>query len=465
LYHYVECPSEDFSVEQTPSKACILGTLSQALDLVEGQVEGHALRTSLIALRIGAAVGLSVEQLEDLYFTGVLKDSGCSNNSVRILKIFGGDELVSKRKVKFIDWSSPVQSLKFAIKNTEPNNSIGAKLRRMASNLAPPAAIMNEVTNARCTRGAFIAQKLNFRTSVAQAILYLDEHWDGRGAPNGRKSDDIPIVARILCLAQTFDVFHTAYGVAAAREIARRRSGKWFDPELVVACLAIEDDDPLWDDLRSEDLSTVAASKLPWLTSSAMDIDIDSICEAFAMIIDAKSSFTAEHSARVTDYAVTLAKWFGYSVEQLQTLRRACLMHDIGKLGVSTSILEKPGKLEPEEFEQIKLHPKYSDIILRRIPTWEAIANIASAHHERLDGRGYWRGLANSDIDLDIRLTTVCDVFDALTANRPYRDAMPLERAFGIIDKDSGSAFDPECVQALKECYGTGIDRSGQVAA
>jgi HD-GYP domain-containing protein (c-di-GMP phosphodiesterase class II) len=441
-------------VEQTPSKAAILSSLSQALDLVEGQVEGHAMRTCLISMRIAEDFGLSIEDREDLYFASVLKDSGCSNNSVRILKIFGGDELVSKRKVKFIDWASPVESLKFAILNTERNKPIGTKLRRMAANIGPPAAIMNEVTNARCTRGAFIAQKLNFRPNVATAILFLDEHWDGKGAPVGRKGEEIPLIARILCLAQTFDVFRSAYGLSAARDVIRKRSKKWFDPEVVAACNAIGDTDPLWTELDQENLSEVTSSKLPWLATAAMDTDVDRICEAFAMIIDAKSSFTAEHSERVTEYSVKLAQWFGYGQEQLQTLRRACLMHDIGKLGVSTSILEKPGKLDSAEFDQIKLHPKFSDIILRRIPTWEPLADIASAHHERLDGKGYWRGLDASHLNRDIRIATACDVFDALTATRPYRAAMPLEKAFEILDKDTGPAFDADCVAGLKELYG-----------
>jgi putative nucleotidyltransferase with HDIG domain len=452
-------------VEQTPSKAEILGSLSLALDLVEGQVEGHAMRTCLIAIRIAEILGLSVEDKEDLYFASVLKDSGCSNNAVRILKIFGGDELVSKRKVKFIDWSSPVESLKFAIMNTEPNGSLKDRLRRMANNIGPPQEIMNEVTSARCTRGAFIAQKLNFRISVANAILHLDEHWDGRGAPFGHRGDKIPLIARILCLAQTFEVFRTTFGTGAAQEVVRKRSKKWFDPEIASIFHSIPDNDALWAELESDDLGHVASAKLPWLTSHAIDVDIDGICEAFAMIIDAKSSFTAEHSKRVTDYAVRLAEWQGYEPEPLQKLRRACLMHDIGKLGVSTSILEKPGKLTPEEFDQIKLHPKYSDIILRRIPTWEGLANIASAHHERLDGKGYWRGLTAEQLDLDVRIATACDVFDALTAKRPYRDAMPVRKAFEIMDRDLGTAFDPDCVAGLKEIYGHREEMEVAVAA
>lgn len=134
-------------------------------------------------------------------------------------------------------------------------------------------------------------------------------------------------------------------------------------------------------------------------------------------------------------------------------MRRAGLLHDIGKLGVPTTILEKPGRLDEEEFARVREHPKYSDTILRPIPTFAAIAELASSHHERLDGKGYWRGLGAEQLSLDARILTAADVFDALTARRPYRDAMPVEDALSIMRKDEGTAFDPTCLSALSELY------------
>ena len=184
---------------QSPSKASILGALSQALDLVEGQPEGHALRTAKLALKLADLMGLSDQAKEDLYFAAVLKDSGCSNNAVRIQKMFGGDEFLAKRKVKLVDWTSNLESVKFAIAQTEAGNSIGAKLRRLAQNLGHPTKVMDEVTEARCTRGAMIAKMLGLNASVADAIQSLDEHWDGQGSPYKLKGDEIPLLARILC--------------------------------------------------------------------------------------------------------------------------------------------------------------------------------------------------------------------------------------------------------------------------
>lgn len=436
-------------MEARPSKAAILGALSQALDLVEGQPEGHALRTSRIAHRI--AEELDLTDRDELYFAGVLKDSGCSNNSVRIQKMFGGDEMLAKRGVKTINWSSSAESIKFVLQNTERGQSLAAKLRRLASNLGTPKQVMNQVTEARCTRGAAIAQMLGFSPAVSDAVRYLDEHWDGGGAPYGHKGDQTPIFARVLSLAQTFEIFMATFGLESAYDMIEKRSGRWFEPELVAVMQTFRDDFPFWESLSQTHTSEYIESALPEIADSAIESDIDRICEAFAMIVDAKSSFTAQHSERVTTYAVDLGRKFGFSSERLQTLRRASLLHDVGKLGVSTGILEKPGKLDDEEFARVKDHPKFSYMILRGIPTFEKIAQIASAHHERLDGRGYWQGLCAEQLSLDVRILTVADVYDALIAERPYRAAMPREKALEIMRKDIGTAFDADCVAAIAD--------------
>lgn len=426
--------------------AGLLSALSTALDMVEGQPEGHAVRTADLAVRLGQALGLEREFLADLYFGGVLKDSGCSNNSVRVQKIFGGDETVSKHAVKFIDWTSPLESVRYAFRYTERGNGIIKKLQRLAAQAGTSGSIMNEVTLARCSRGAEIAGKLGFGPRVVDGVKYLDEHWDGKGAPYGLTQDQTPLAAQILSLCQTFEVFATTYGVSAAYEMARKRKGRWFNPELVQALESIRGDQEFWAGFGAEPLSL---AELPELHDAAAEAEVDQVCEAFAMIIDAKSSFTAEHSSRVTDYAVRMAEAMGFGSSRLQTLRRAGLLHDVGKLGVPASILEKPGKLDPSEYDLVKQHPMQSDAILRKIPSFDRIADLASAHHERLDGRGYWRGLEGESLDLDMRIITACDVYDALTAHRPYRGPMSHEEALGIMRKDEGTAFDPLCLEAL----------------
>jgi putative nucleotidyltransferase with HDIG domain len=412
-------------------------------------------------MRIADDLGLSNRERANVFFASLLKDSGCSNNSVRINKIFGGDELLNKRDVKYIDWSNTLESLAFAVTHTERGKSLGEKLRKMVANLGPPDQIMREVTEARCTRGAQIAQLLGFGHEVAEGIQCLDEHWDGRGAPRNLKGDAIPLISRIVGLAQTFEVFLSAFGLTSAYEMIQKRSGRWFDPEIVAACRAFEKDNLGWERFGDHAYEESLSIELPDVVNGALDAEIDDICSAFALIVDAKSSFTAQHSTRVAQYAVQLADWFGFDKERRTILQRAALLHDIGKLGIPTGILEKPGKLDNDEFDRMKSHPELSFKILRRVPSFSRIAEIASTHHERLDGRGYWQGLTGDHLDLEMRILTVSDVFDALTANRPYRDAVPIDKTLEIMNKDEGTAFDPECLRGLHEIH---LNTSGQTS-
>ena len=150
-----------------------------------------------------------------------------------------------------------------------------------------------------------------------------------------------------------------------------------------------------------------------------------------------------------------IAEQFGFSEERRRWLKRAALLHDIGKLGVSNSILDKPGKLDPDEWEAMKLHAVYSETILSRIAAFGDLARIAAAHHERLDGKGYPRGLGGDEIALETRIITTADIFDALTAERPYRAAMPVSKALSIMLEMVGTAIDNDCFAALRQVLGS----------
>jgi putative nucleotidyltransferase with HDIG domain len=169
-----------------------------------------------------------------------------------------------------------------------------------------------------------------------------------------------------------------------------------------------------------------------------------------ADVVDAKSSLTADHSRRVTLYADMIAEELGFDPQHRRRLRRAGLLHDIGKLAVSNRILDKPGKPDEAEWQAIRAHPVHGEAILARVPAFRDIAPLAGGHHERLDGRGYPRGLKGEEICVETRILTAADVFDALSADRPYRPAMPIAEALAILDKDTGAAFDADCVAALK---------------
>jgi HD-GYP domain-containing protein (c-di-GMP phosphodiesterase class II) len=252
-------------------------------------------------------------------------------------------------------------------------------------------------------------------------------------------------------LAQTIEVFATLNGPDDAFKVARERWGTWFDPAMVNSIAPLERDSELWSCMEDGSAKEKVAKMQPGGDSRVVDdAEIDTICGAFAAVIDAKSPYTHDHSQRVTEFAVSIGTALGLEKDDLRVLRRAGLLHDIGKLGVPNSILDKPGKLTAMEWETVRLHPYYTQRILERISGFEHLAFIASTHHEKLDGSGYYRNLRGSQLPTESRALVVADIFDALFSIRPYRAAMPLEKVLEIMSKDVPHALDAECFDVLK---------------
>ena len=256
----------------------------------------------------------------------------------------------------------------------------------------------------------------------------------------------------------------SAGAVACRREIAAR-SGNWFDPALVAVFEAVSADPAFWQQLSRDDLAEVVLAMEPGQHAALVDDDyLDDIAAAFGKVVDAKSPYTSGHCERVTLFVDMIAEVLEFDGDHRRKLRRAALLHDIGKLGVSNSVLDKPGKLDDTEWLQMKQHAVFSEQILSRISAFADIARIGGSHHERLDGKGYPRGLQGAEIDFDTRIVTTADIFDALTADRPYRAAMPVSKAIGIMREMIGTALDQRCVDALIEALAR-VDRARLSAA
>lgn len=428
----------------------LIGALSHALDITEGQPAGHCIRCCWIGMHIGRAAGLSDHQLWDLYYTLLLKDLGCSSNAARICELYLTDDLHFKRDFKSVGDSLP-QVLRFVLKHTGLKAGLAERFRNVLTILRDGSEIAHELIATRCQRGAEIARLLRFPEQVAVGIYSLDEHYNGLGKPDGLAGAAIPIYARIALLAQVIDVFHTAAGRQAALDEARLRSGRWFDPQLVQAFEQVAGADPFWDMLDNSGIDAAVLALEPANHAVPVDDDyLDDIAAAFGQVVDSKSPYTSGHSARVALYTDMIAETMGLSFERRRWLKRGALLHDVGKLGVSNSVLDKAGKLDSAEWAEVKLHASYTEAILSRIGAFAELARVAAAHHERLDGGGYPRGLTANAISLETRIITTADIFDAITAERPYRGAIPIPRTLEIMAETVGSAIDADCFAALK---------------
>ena len=283
---------------------------------------------------------------------------------------------------------------------------------------------------------------------TAQAIRSLDEHWDGRGQPRGLRAEEIPLLARIVCLAQTVEIFHAAGGTAAAWSTARKRSGGWFDPALVDTLGACLRDAAFWESLADADVSAWEPEDR---VLHADDARLDRIAVAFAGVIDAKSPWTYQHSDRASMIAASLADTLGAGAAEVTDLRRAALLHDIGKLAISNRILDKASGLSTAEVAVVREHPLVTAQILERVPGFGRLAPLASAHHERLDGSGYPRGLTADALDMPMRVLAVADVYEAVTSARPYRAALSSHAALAILHAEAPARLDATAVDALDE--------------
>jgi HD-GYP domain-containing protein (c-di-GMP phosphodiesterase class II) len=432
------------------SLAELVRAFSYALDITEGQPAGHCVRACWIGSLIGREIGLSPGDRSELYFTLLLKDLGCSSNAARICELYEADDLAFKQGYKTVG-TSLAATLLFIARKTASARPIHERAAAIGKILRNGDSIAQEMILSRCTRGADIARTLRFSEAVADGIYRLDEHWDGSGRPGRLAGERIPLFSRIALLSQVADVFHHHAGKDAAIGEVVRRSGTWFDPALVDAFRQIANRPQFWSGLQSPFIdSRLAALGCADEVRAVDDSYLDDIAAAFGQVIDAKSPYTAGHSRRVADLAGGIAATMGVPNSRRPWLRRAAFLHDIGKLGVSNAILDKPAALDDREWVAMRSHAAHTQEILGRIGAFADIACVAAAHHERLDGKGYPLGLGEAEIGRETRIITVCDFYDALTSDRPYRRAMPHDKALKIIGESVGEIVDSECFDALR---------------
>jgi HD-GYP domain-containing protein (c-di-GMP phosphodiesterase class II) len=434
----------------------LMAALSHALDITEGQPEGHCVRCCWIGMHVGQKLGLPSDQLWELYYTVLLKDLGCSSNASRICELYLTDDLSFKRDFKLVDGSLP-QVLRFVLRHTGQTAGLVDRLKAVTGILTNGDKIANELIQTRCSRGADIARLLRFSEGVALGIHSLDEHWDGNGRPEAREGNSIPLFSRIALMAQVVDIVNCASGRDEAMEELKKRRGKWFDPDVVDAFMAVADD-AFWASLQlsAPEIEARVFALEPGGHEAVLDEDyMDDIAEAFGKVVDAKSPYTAGHSARVGLYTALLSNSLDLPEPRRRWLKRGALLHDVGKLGVSNAVLDKPGKLDDAEWAAVKMHASYTETILGRIGPFDELARVSAAHHERLDGGGYPRGIKAADIALETRIITTADIFDAITAVRPYRGAIPVEKTLSIMAETVGTAIDADCFAHLQKIVKT----------
>ena len=438
----------------------ILSALSFAIDLTEDADPGHALRSCLLGMRLGQVLGLSARELEPLYYALLLKDIGGSINASRLGQIARGDERLDPRGAATDPRKTPSRGPQYVWERMDEERrgelAPGQQFGRVLHMDACRRRSDREMLLLRCERGANILRKLGFSVATCEAVLALDERWDGSGSPRRLHGGAIPRLARIISLAEHLDAFAYELTPAAAIAELRERSGRWFDPELVEAAYALDSFGQLWTEcLPTDDLDVTRQRVIaldPKASGGVGAEEIDRICEAFADVVDAKSPFTYHHSVGVAQVAVAMAAKLGLPPDRLRVVHRAALLHDLGKLSVPNSILDKNGRLTADEWHTVMEHPRRTQQILSRIEPFAELAEIAGAHHEKLDGSGYPNGLREPELRIESRVIAVADIYQALTEGRPYRPGASHATAVRKLREMTPHQLDVSCVEALDAC-------------
>ena len=389
--------------------AGVLEALTQVMGTAKGYLYDHGPRVAHLARLIGLDLGLSTRDIAELTFGAMLCDTG----------MIGLAEDA---------WENPVVEL-------DPQSRARVQLHPIRSEAALTAIPHLE--------------------GVAPLVRYHHEWWDGSGYPDGLTGDDIPLGARILRLADTVAALgedrphRPPSSGAEIRRLVEEGRGSEFGPDVVATFLGLFDRRRIPGFHAPTFQRVIAEASQELLPPEISPVSGDQFLKILSALIDAKDPYTAGHSRRVAILSVAVANQLGLDEDMLETVWAAAYLHDLGKLSVPLRVLLKKGVLDEAERAEVRLHASVGAGILERIPSLRHLSTGARYHHERWDGRGYPEGLTGDHIPLLAQVLGVCDSYDAMTSNRPYRLACDHEVAMEVIANGTCVQFGPRAAAAF----------------
>jgi HD-GYP domain-containing protein (c-di-GMP phosphodiesterase class II)/DNA-binding CsgD family transcriptional regulator len=424
----------------------LAGTLSIAADLSAGMPDGHALRSAVAAAAFAEELGVGSDVARDAYYLSLFAMAGCSAEGHTAAGIVG-DEILFGEKIYGRDVGRLSEVLPVLLATVTRGKSPFAALLATFRTLGRLPR-MPEVSRAHCEVAAQLAGRFGFDPDFRAALLHVFERWDGSGFPDHARADALPLALRIAHVAGDANVGHRLGGIEGALTLVRKRAGRGLDPELAErfmklalrACAGLEQPSP-W---------SAAMDAEPSPQRMAAPDAAEEALLAMAHFADLKCRFTSGHSTGVAALCARAGRQLGLNEAQQQSLRWAGLLHDLGRVTVSTAIWEKAEPLTDAERERIRLHAYAGERVLMRAPALRTLGEIAALAHERLDGSGYHRRLPGSELSMSARVLAVADVFQALREDRPHRAAVDDDRAAAELrSMAERGALCPDAVRAV----------------
>ena len=442
---------------QTPTSGGIrlvelLAALSLATDLANGFPMEKGLRNCLLAFLIGRELGLTDDELADVYYFGLLRSIGCTSYAYEEA-LATGDDRNFRNSFAGLDSSQPADLIRRAFTKLGEGRGLAGRARAIRGFVTGGRGFVMGMGTANCDAGARLAERMGMGKSVSQALTQVHERWDGKGIPRAIAGEHILLAARIGCFAHDVTVHRVDESRAEVCKMVRRRAGGQHDPQVAEAFLKRSDEmldvidkESVWDALLE-----VEPEPRPWLPESR----IDDTARAFADFTDLKSPYTLGHSTSVAQLSEDTARKVGCSDSDVADVRRAALMHDLGRASVSNGIWDKAGRLTTAEWERVRLHPYYTERVLEKAPALRPLARLAGGHHERLDGSGYHRGDPAALLPLPSRILAAADAYHAMIEPRPHRPPLSPEAAAQELAKEvAAGRLDRDAVNGVLEAAG-----------
>jgi HD-GYP domain-containing protein (c-di-GMP phosphodiesterase class II) len=423
----------------------LVAAISLATDLGTGQPMEHALRTCQLSMRVAGDLGLPATTCADVYYVALLRFLGCTADAPEMARYAGGDNVALIAAMAPVYMGSAADSLRVLARGIGRGAPVSRRLRLLAQALRDDRSVVSH-----CEVGSRLAARLGLGPGVVHALAHAYERWDGGGLPDGLAGDAVPIAVRVVVVARDAVLWHRLAGEEEALRVLAARRGRAYDPAVVdsVRRAGIPPDDggPVWDEV-------LAAEPAP--AHRIRGGELDRALAAVGDFADLRSRWTRGRSSRVAELAAAAGRAFRLPAPDVERLRRAALVADVGAVGVPAGIWERTAPLGVQDTERVRMHPYLSERVLGRCPGLRPLATLAGAHHERLDGSGYHRGSGAAQLPAAARLLAVADVWTALRDDRAHRPALPAGQARDALRAEATAGrLDGDAVQAVLAAAG-----------
>jgi HD-GYP domain-containing protein (c-di-GMP phosphodiesterase class II) len=431
----------------------LLGGMSLACDVADGFPLEKVLRTVVLAVELGRRHGLADDLLRDVYYTSLLRYAGCTAFAHEEAHLYGaGDDIATRNVMSMADANDPLGVVKSVVLGVGREAALLPRARAVARLLGDGVAVRNHA-HSQCEVSIRMATLVGVSAGVTRALADICERYDGKGMPHGRAGDALALAMRVSQVADITEIAHHRTGREGALQVLRRRSGGQLDPAIARTFLA--EAPALFEAIEGQSVWDRYLDIEPRPHAAASGQRLDDVAGAFALFADLKSGYTLGHSPAVAELCARAAQAVNLPESERALLRRAALLHDLGRVGAPNRIWDKPGPLSPPEWERVRLHTYWTERILSQSEALRATAGLAAAAHERLTGQGYHRGLPAPALARAARILAAADAYHAMREPRPHRPALGAPAAEKALAAEvAAGTLDRAAVRAVLEAAG-----------